>query len=220
MSGTSSLCNGVIRSAFKLRLSLIWHSKVKAKSDWSIKNYMKADHNTIMLFESIRCCQNMNIVWLKMHNLCCLSLSMIVNPEEYLNEIYSLLLLVIEYSQVNSFLLIFFSFKCTLPTSNKIWFDLIWFRPSVLGVWPFSCYFRLSNISFSVNICSSYCCCWSESFWMLGRCQYESMKEFSDSIWDSSDKSVLSEYKFRKLIAMFSYTQKRFCNITVILVVV
>ncbi len=47
---------------------------------------------------------------------------------KYLNQIYSLLLLVIEYSQVNSVLLIFFSIKCTLPTLNKIWFDLIWFE--------------------------------------------------------------------------------------------
>ncbi len=28
--------------------SLIWHTKVKAKSDWSVKNYIQADHNTIM----------------------------------------------------------------------------------------------------------------------------------------------------------------------------
>ncbi len=33
-----------------LRLSFIWHTKVKAKSNWSVKNYMKADHNTIMPF--------------------------------------------------------------------------------------------------------------------------------------------------------------------------
>ncbi len=39
---------------------------------------------------------------------------------KYLNQIYKLLLLVIEYSRVNSFLLIFVSFKCTLPTLNKI----------------------------------------------------------------------------------------------------
>ncbi len=44
---------------------------------------------------------------------------------KYLNQIYSLLLLAIEYSRVNSFLLIFFSFKCTLPTSNFFLFDLI-----------------------------------------------------------------------------------------------
>ncbi len=42
--------------------------------------------------------------------------------------IINLLLMVLEYSRVNSFLLIFFSFKCTLPTLNKIWFDLIWFE--------------------------------------------------------------------------------------------
>ncbi len=36
------------------------------------------------------------------------------------------MLLVIVYSQVNSFLLIVLSFKCTLSTLNKIWFDLIW----------------------------------------------------------------------------------------------
>ncbi len=33
-----------------LKLSLIWHTKVKAKSDWSVKTYIKADHNTITLF--------------------------------------------------------------------------------------------------------------------------------------------------------------------------
>ncbi len=33
-----------------LKLSLIWHTKVKVKSDWSIKTYMKTDHNTIMPF--------------------------------------------------------------------------------------------------------------------------------------------------------------------------
>ncbi len=49
------------------------------------------------------------------------------NVPKYLNQIYNLLLLGIEYNQVNSFLLIFFSFKCTLLTLNKIWFDLIWF---------------------------------------------------------------------------------------------
>ncbi len=32
-----------------LKLSLIWHTKVKAKSDSSVKTYMKADHNTITL---------------------------------------------------------------------------------------------------------------------------------------------------------------------------
>ncbi len=46
---------------------------------------------------------------------------------KYLNQIYSLLLLVMEYSRLNNFLLIFFSFKCTLPTLNKIWFDLMWY---------------------------------------------------------------------------------------------
>ncbi len=46
---------------------------------------------------------------------------------KYLNKIYNLLLLVIEYSWLNSFLLIFFSFKCTLLTLYKILFDLIWF---------------------------------------------------------------------------------------------
>ncbi len=30
-----------------LKLSLIWHTKVKAKSDWSVKTYIQADHNTI-----------------------------------------------------------------------------------------------------------------------------------------------------------------------------
>ncbi len=49
------------------------------------------------------------------------------NVPKYFNQIYNLLLLVIEYSLVNSFLLILFSFKCILPTLNKIWFDLIWF---------------------------------------------------------------------------------------------
>ncbi len=29
-----------------LELSLIWHTKVKAKSDWSVKTYIQADHNT------------------------------------------------------------------------------------------------------------------------------------------------------------------------------
>ncbi len=29
------------------KLSLIWHTKVKAKSDWSVKTYIQADHNTI-----------------------------------------------------------------------------------------------------------------------------------------------------------------------------
>ncbi len=33
-----------------LKLSLIWHTKVKAKSDWSVKTYMKANHNTIAPF--------------------------------------------------------------------------------------------------------------------------------------------------------------------------
>ncbi len=33
-----------------LKLSLIWHTKVKAKSDWSIKTNMKSDHNTITPF--------------------------------------------------------------------------------------------------------------------------------------------------------------------------
>ncbi len=33
-----------------LKLSLIWHTKVKAKSDWSVKTYIKADHNTITQF--------------------------------------------------------------------------------------------------------------------------------------------------------------------------
>ncbi len=36
------------------------------------------------------------------------------------NDLPNKLLLVIEYSRVNSFLLIFFSFKCTLPTLNTI----------------------------------------------------------------------------------------------------
>ncbi len=33
-----------------LKLSLIWHTKVKAKSDWSVKIYIQADHNTITPF--------------------------------------------------------------------------------------------------------------------------------------------------------------------------
>ncbi len=33
-----------------LKLSLIWHTKEKAKSNWSVKTYMKADHNTITPF--------------------------------------------------------------------------------------------------------------------------------------------------------------------------
>ncbi len=50
------------------------------------------------------------------------------SPPKYSNQIYILFLLVIEYSRVNTFLLIFFSFKCTLPHLNKIWFDLIWYE--------------------------------------------------------------------------------------------
>ncbi len=35
-----------------LKLSFIWHTKVKAKkSDWSVKTYIKADHNTITPFD-------------------------------------------------------------------------------------------------------------------------------------------------------------------------
>ncbi len=49
----------------------------------------------------------------------------IYDVPKYLNQIYSLLLLIIEYSQVNNFFLILFYFKCTMPTLNKIWFDLI-----------------------------------------------------------------------------------------------
>ncbi len=33
-----------------LKLSLIWHTKVKAKGNWSIKTYIQADHNTITPF--------------------------------------------------------------------------------------------------------------------------------------------------------------------------
>ncbi len=33
-----------------LRLPLIWHTKEKVKSDWSINNYVKADYNTTMPF--------------------------------------------------------------------------------------------------------------------------------------------------------------------------
>ncbi len=33
-----------------LKLSLIWHTKVKTKSEWSVKTYIKADHNTITPF--------------------------------------------------------------------------------------------------------------------------------------------------------------------------
>ncbi len=36
-----------------LSLSFIWHTKVKAKSDWSVKHYMRADYNTITAFVNV-----------------------------------------------------------------------------------------------------------------------------------------------------------------------
>ncbi len=49
-SGTSSRVTKSLVVLPCLKLSLIWHTKVKAKSNWSIKTSMKADHNTITPF--------------------------------------------------------------------------------------------------------------------------------------------------------------------------
>ncbi len=49
-SGTSSLCNRVLEVLPCWRLSLIWHTKVQAKSDWSVKHDVKPGHKTITPF--------------------------------------------------------------------------------------------------------------------------------------------------------------------------
>ncbi len=41
-----------------LKLFLIWHTKVKAKSSWSVNIYIQADHNTIM---PVRCQGNVKV---------------------------------------------------------------------------------------------------------------------------------------------------------------
>ncbi len=49
---TESLVDFIsLRYVYKT-LSLIWHTKVNAKSDWSVKTYIKANHNTITPFAS------------------------------------------------------------------------------------------------------------------------------------------------------------------------
>ncbi len=49
-SGTFSLYNRVFSSASMFKAFFIWHTKVKAKSDQSVKTYIKADQNTITPF--------------------------------------------------------------------------------------------------------------------------------------------------------------------------
>ncbi len=66
------------------------------------------------------------------------------------------MLLVIEYGQVNSFLLIFFSFKCTLPTLNKTWFDLIWFDQKITIY--HQCYTCSYSMSFPTHTCHKRHC--------------------------------------------------------------
>ncbi len=53
-----------------LRLSLIWHTEVKVKGDWSIKHCMKADHHTITSFSvkvmwKYKVLQSVNVAWKK-----------------------------------------------------------------------------------------------------------------------------------------------------------